>query len=205
MKTRKKEMAMDMFISGGLTKTQIANMLNVDRRTIYLWAHEGKWGHMKLTAAHMPSLIAEHCYFLISGLTTGLLDNGTTVTGKDAEIIYKLVASINKLKGRSTVNENMELLTYFLEHVKGKDEDMAQAMLPFIQDYLVQRKRVRITKIQTPDTSACRVKPMSQQESLEDHLDDEAFDYWENKLNKNTPQNPEQQNNYPEDRQYQAA
>ena len=90
----------------------------------------------------MPLVLAEKCYYLVGHFTDHLLSRGSVNGGiahSDAETLYKLVLSIGRLKKGSTVNENMEAFTYFLESIKKKDPGLAEQLMPHFEEYITAR------------------------------------------------------------------
>lgn len=62
-----------LYFQSDLSKTEIAEMLGVPRRTLHYWIREKNWDRIKRSAAHMPSLIAENVYHIMSRFTQQLL------------------------------------------------------------------------------------------------------------------------------------
>ena len=145
MKNELKQQARNLFLDTNLSKTEIANRLGVDRGTIRLWSQDGNWENLRRSSRHLPSMVAEKCYYLIDHYTTGLLSASnpvTTFTAKDADAINKMASAIKKLKARSTVNESMEMFNFFIEDVYRKNPQMAKDISPYIDDYITNRKDV---------------------------------------------------------------
>ena len=102
MKNEQKERAKALFFDTNLTKTEIAEKLNVDRRTIRIWSQEGNWEHLRKSARHLPSMVAEKCYYLIDQYLNSLMINGDvntycTLQLKHAQTIHLLATTIKKL------------------------------------------------------------------------------------------------------------
>jgi DNA-binding XRE family transcriptional regulator len=143
MKNEKQQQARNLYFRTNLKKTEIAEILDVDRRTIYQWSVDGNWERLKMSSNSMPIVLAEKCYYLVGHFTDHLLSRGSidgAMARSDAETLYKLVLSIGKLRKGSTVNENMEAFTYFLESIKKKDPALAEQVLPHFEEYITQRK-----------------------------------------------------------------
>jgi hypothetical protein len=145
MKNEKRQQAQNLYFQTNLSKTEIASQLGLNRRTIMLWCQEGNWDNLKKSARHMPSLVAEKCYYLIDRFTSRLLMDETAVANlshKDALAINMLASAIKKLKNRSASNEAMEMFNFFLENVKKRSPEMAAQVQPYIEDYVKSRKDV---------------------------------------------------------------
>lgn len=153
MKNQKKHHARNLYLHTGLSKTEIAARLDVDRKTIYAWIREGAWDRIKRSAEHIPALVAEQCYFLLGHMTTTILSDSrgnVPVTHKEADAIHKLALTINKLKNRNTINESMEMFTFFLEGLKKKCPDVANTILPHVEDFINARSNIYMTDFLPP-------------------------------------------------------
>ncbi len=62
-----------LYFQSDLSKTEIAEMLGIPRRTLHYWIREKNWDRIKRSAAHMPFLLAENVYHIISRFTQQLL------------------------------------------------------------------------------------------------------------------------------------
>lgn len=145
MKNEIKQQAKNLFLDTNLSKTEIAERLGVDRRTIRIWAQEGNWENLRRSSRHLPSMVAEKCYYLIDQYASHLLSENaamSTFSLKEADAINKLASSIKKLKARSTVNESMEMFNFFLESVYRKNSQMAADISPYIEEYIAGRKDI---------------------------------------------------------------
>jgi len=141
MKNQEQDKAKELYFQTNMSKTEIAAKLGVNRRTILLWSKQGNWEKLRRSARHLPSIVAEKCYYLIDSYTSQLLQDPSLfrVDFKDAQTIHLLAASIKKLKNRNTVNESMELFNFFFEGLKKKNPRLAATVLPEIEEYLTVR------------------------------------------------------------------
>src|SRR4051812_26605101 len=126
---KNKQQAKEMFFQSGMTKTDIAEKLGVSRRTIYQWSIDGNWENLRQSARSMPTVLAEKCYYLISLLTDQMLRKGEltpVITPAEVNMLSKLTNIVCKLRKGSTVSENMETFTFFLERMGAKDPELAE-------------------------------------------------------------------------------
>ncbi|MES2703233.1 MAG: hypothetical protein V4649_11365 [Bacteroidota bacterium] len=145
MKNQQRQQARDLYFQAALTKTAIAEQLGVSRRTIHQWSVDGNWEKLSQSARNMPSILAEKCYYLIGHLADHLLQKDScyeTVTSKDVNMLYKLAATVSKLKQGSTVSENMETFTYFLERMRKTDAALAEKVAPHVTGYIEARRGI---------------------------------------------------------------
>jgi len=174
MINEKKHQAKALFFQSGLNNTQIASLLNVSRRSISTWVKEGDWNRLKQSAKYLPSMLAENCYHIIGHLTESYLSESrltNPVTFKEVEALHKLTITAKKLQNRCTINENMELFGYFMEMVSQRNPELAQAIHPYIDEFISARASVYTQHIQ-PDTfnSMGRI-PFTEEDITEKQLD----------------------------------
>ncbi len=142
MKTEQKQQARNLFFQTELTKTQIAQHLNISRRTLSYWVKEGNWNRLKNAHNHMPAILAENCYHIFGHLTEYFLSERrltNPVSYKDVDTLHKLTLTIKNLKSRATINESMQVLTYMLDNIKQHDEPLAQKITPYVDEYIAKR------------------------------------------------------------------
>ena len=145
MNLEKRQLAKNLFFQTDLTKSQIAAMLGISRRSVTYWIREGDWIRLKSSAQHLPSLLAEKCYHMIGHLTEIYLSErriNNPISNKEIDGLYKLTLMIGKLKNRSTLNESMEMFGFFLDGVRAKNPDLALKLTPHIEDYVASRAAI---------------------------------------------------------------
>jgi transposase-like protein len=139
MLNEQKQQARNLYFQTELTKTQIASMLNVSRRSISYWVKEGEWDRLRHSAAHMPAILAENCYHIFGHLTESYLSERrmtNPVTLREVETLHKLTLTIKNLKNRATLNESMESFGYFLNSLRQKNTKLADELMPYIDEYM---------------------------------------------------------------------
>jgi hypothetical protein len=143
MKNDQQQQAKHLYFQTDLNKTEIAEMLGVNRRTVMLWVQQGNWDRLKLSSQHLPSMVVEKCYYMLNHYLDNLLSANATISTfgpKEASAINQLATAIKKVRNRSAVNESMEMMSFFLDDVRRKDPAMAGAITPFIEQYIATRK-----------------------------------------------------------------
>ncbi len=139
MKTQEQQRAFNLFMQTNLTKTEIADQLGVNRRTIYQWSVQGDWDVLRKSARTMPSIIGQKLYHIFGHFTDHILIRQAayqTVTKDEAYTLHKLVSALGMIRSRNILSETMESFTGLLEQVKEKDEELAQKILPHVEDYI---------------------------------------------------------------------
>ncbi|MFI5196208.1 MAG: hypothetical protein ACHQD8_03895 [Chitinophagales bacterium] len=139
MNKEKQHQAKHLYFQSDLTKTQIAALIGVGRRTVHYWIRENNWDRLKTSAIHLPAMLAENCYMLINQFTNHLLSENRImrpVTHLEAETLHKLTLTVKKLKNHSTLNESMEMFAHFMKRVSQKSPALADQISPFIEEYV---------------------------------------------------------------------
>jgi len=150
MNNEKKQQAQNLFYQTDLTKTQIAGMLGISRRSLTYWIREGNWNRLKESAAHLPSILAENCYHIMGHLTESYLSERrltNPVTGKEIDGLHKLAVTVGKLRNRSTLNESMEMFGFFIDGLRKQNPTLAAEVSPYIEEYLSGRASVSIASV----------------------------------------------------------
>ncbi len=130
------------------------------RRTLHYWIKENNWEYQKQCAAHMPVLIAENCYHILANYTQQLLAperKDVMISLREVNTLHKLTVTIANLKSRTTLNENMEIFTNFMETVSNSSPEMAKAISPFVNDFITSGARASASipqNMATPHTTA---------------------------------------------------
>ena len=162
MKQDQMQQAQCLYSQTDLSNAEIADILNISRRTLYYWIEENGWAHLKKSAQHMPIMLAENCYFIMAKLQESILSEARAdkpVTPQEINAMYKLSVTIGKLRNRNTLNENIEMNTHFMEYVNQSNPMLVDIIKPVVDGYLISLtkadpKNARHTKFNTGDMAA---------------------------------------------------
>jgi len=144
----KKQQARNLYFQTDLTQTRIAELLDVDRKTIYLWVKEGHWAQIKRSAQHTPSILAEQYYqqLLAINQVIAAREQQPYPTMEEAEIIRKLTLTIKHIKSGQTVGETVEVLMNFIHQITKTDLNLAKDILPHADKYIRAQQNPPIIK-----------------------------------------------------------
>ncbi|MCF8451061.1 MAG: DUF1804 family protein [Taibaiella sp.] len=193
MKTQEQDKARNLYLQTNLSKTEIAEKLGVNRRTIYQWSVDGDWDILRTTARNMPTILAQKIYHVIGHLTDKILTRDVayeTITKDEVNMLAKLVTTVNKVKIGSTAGENMETFTYFLEGLKVKDPFLAEELLPHVDDFVTAKATQAQSTFVLDGYNKDGSKPYPEKELLEKWQDEKDYDAIVAE-NNNQPQPPE--------------
>ena len=195
MKNDIKLKAKELFFQTDLNKSQIANILNISRSSLHFWVRTENWERLKLSAEHLPPILAENLYHILGKLTEHHLSERRRldpITPKEVDSIHKLIRSIDKLKTRSTLNENQETFALFLDKLKKSKPEMAEAIAPEINEFLSYRAAIGRHTLM-PDTFNS-LGCFEEKEINQEEIQIDKKEYFEEQL-KNEIQNQETQFN----------
>ncbi len=181
MKQDKQSIAKDLYFQTNLKKTEIAQMLDISRRTLHYWIRQGNWDRLRSCAEHMPSLIVENLYHGLDRLTKSFLGESRImrpITRSEAETVYKLTLAIGKLKNRSSLNEDMENFAFLLEGIRKTDPKLAEAVLPHVDRHLHERAGIYAKNIQPATFDEHGFLPVEKPDNEEEKLDMQDIFAW---------------------------
>ena len=173
--------AQKLFFQSDLSKTEISEILGIPRRTLHYWIREKNWDRIKRSAAQMPSLLAENIYHIIARFTQQLLGEdriNRPITHKEADTLHKLTLTVGKLKTRNTLNESMEMFGMFMESVNSKSPEMAQQLVPFVDDYIAGRAATNIQQFRPDNMNDLGLIPKQEANLTEEQLDMQDIMAW---------------------------
>ena len=136
-KPTQQQMAKDLYLQTDKTQQEIADILNVNRRTIYLWVKNGKWAEMKTAAAQTPFTMQNDIHNHIAAINKRIKDRegDNCPTMQEVEMLRKLInmsAVINKRHTGAYIEAFMELTTYIYH----KDVDLARKVTMHADNYV---------------------------------------------------------------------
>ncbi len=151
---------------------------NKKERNLHYWIKHNDWDRLKRAAADLPSLVVENCYHLLSQLTRSYIHEFRTtkpLTKDEAETMYRLTLTIQKLKNRSTLNESMEMFALLQDGINKKNPALAKELRPFIENYISSRADKYISEVMpenfTPSGYLGYEEPEPISEIQQDHID----------------------------------
>ncbi len=149
MKAETRTQARNLYFQTNLSQSQIAKLLDVDRKTVYHWLKEGKWQQQKKLSVHMPSKIAEQYYYMLANMNHEILsrEHQPYPLTHEAEQMRKVTLCLRNLKNRQTTNEAMESYTLLLETIQREDPELADKVNPYVMRQIQNRVEVKFADI----------------------------------------------------------
>ncbi len=137
-KSNEQQLAKDLYFNTDKTQQEIADILNVSRRTVYLWIKNGKWEQMKNAARQAPGLILQDIYNHIEAVNHNIRsrDPGDRCpTMEEVDKLKKLVGitrGFDKKHGGFYVQAYEELIRFTAR----KDHALSQSITKMADRYV---------------------------------------------------------------------
>jgi hypothetical protein len=120
--------AHDLFFQTELNQQQIADLLNVNRKTLYGWIKQGNWIRAKCAAAYAPVVLAEQYYAQLAAMNNKIAEREDPFpTKEEADIIRKITATVNSIRNeKATCSETIQVLTNFTDDLLIIDPELTK-------------------------------------------------------------------------------
>jgi len=180
MKQEQMQQAQTLYFQTDLSKSEIADMLGVSRRALHYWAQYNQWERIKKSAAHMPSALAENCYFIMAKMQEDILSEAHStkpVTFQEVSSLYKLTLTINKLQKR-TLNQTLEMSDQFMEFVNQQNPEAADFIKPYIDGFITSHAKDRAKQSASLKIKEKAPVATTEKDNTEAQLDLEDLRYW---------------------------
>jgi DNA-binding XRE family transcriptional regulator len=136
-KSREQQLAKDLYLQTQKTQQEIADILNLNRKTIYLWIRHGKWEEMKIAARQAPCLVMQDIYNHIDQINIRISNREDHCpTPVEVDMMRKLVNMTKVIEKKHTgaYIEAFEELTMFIAK---RNNDLAKQVARFANDYVM--------------------------------------------------------------------
>jgi DNA-binding XRE family transcriptional regulator len=136
-KSREQQLAKDIYLQTQKTQQEIADILNINRKTIYLWIKHGKWEEMKIAARQAPCVVLQDIYNHIDQINiriSGREDHCPTPV--EVDMLRKLLNMTKVIEKKHTgaYIEAFQELTMFIAK---RNNDLAKQVTRFANDYVM--------------------------------------------------------------------
>jgi DNA-binding XRE family transcriptional regulator len=135
----KRKLARTLFMEGLKTQQQIAEEVGVSERTIHTWIHKFTWDKLRLFALQAPVTIADNFCSQIVEMQLNIAgrNHGQRFpTAIEAEIMRKLVNSLEKMKKYPSLSTNMQVLETFRNYIRPFDPRFTADLSKYIESFI---------------------------------------------------------------------
>jgi DNA-binding XRE family transcriptional regulator len=136
-KTREQQLAKDLYLQTQKTQQEIAEILNLNRKTIYLWIRHGKWEEMKIAARQAPCVVLQDIYNHVDQINIRISSREDHCpTPVEVDMLRKLLNMTKVIEKKHTgaYIEAFQELTMFIAK---RNNDLAKQVTRFANDYVM--------------------------------------------------------------------
>jgi transposase-like protein len=140
----KKQLARYLYLVQGKTQREIALEVGVSERTIYTWIHQYAWHKLKLAAYQAPATISDN-------LSSELVEMQSAIaarepgkrypTPQEADVIRKLILSIEAMKKTTSLSQNMQMMESFRDYVRPLNSQFSIQLAHYADRFLNTKSR----------------------------------------------------------------
>ena len=135
----KKQQAQFLYMAGGKSQKEIADLVGVCERTVHSWIHQYAWDKLRLAAFQAPITIGDNLAAQIVELQNSIKarePNNRFPNMQEAEITRKLVTCYEKMKKFPSLSQSMQVLETFRNYIRPIDNDFARELGRYTTDFL---------------------------------------------------------------------
>ena len=138
MMTENQQKAHNLFFQTDLNQQQIADLIGVNRKTLYGWIKQGKWLRAKHVANFSPAVLVGQYYEQLGALNTRIAARDEPIPTKDeADIMRKISITIEKIKNdKMHVCDIINVFEDFTNTLLRKDLDLTQQVMQHMDEYV---------------------------------------------------------------------
>ena len=141
--TQKKAIAKELYLHGDYTFEEIAAKVDATRQTIARWAKDDGWADLKASMTVGKDKTLKNLYAHVQRINEDILqreDGARVPTPKEADILAKLAAAIDKIESESGIHElvgaGMAFLTWLRKINPEKAIEFTELWDAFIKEKL---------------------------------------------------------------------
>jgi len=163
---QKNTQARELYLQGGLTQQQIANLLDVSRKTVGLWIQQGQWRQLRIAAQQSPAMLLQDFYNQLAVLNETIHQKGGIPTIEESIVQRRLIMNIQSFKQQPASNY-MQLYTELVESIRKQDPELGK-QVAFHADTLIRQKTNK-KRLYTAQDMFLTDDP--EEEEIEDHIE----------------------------------
>ncbi len=136
--TEKQQQAYGLFFNTDKNSTEIADILDVNRKTVYLWIKNGKWEEMKRAANVTPGMILLDVYGHIGAINNKIRlrePDDQIPTMEEVEKLRKLLGMVKNIN-KNHIGAYMESFTELVRFIGGTDEVLSWKVAEYAKRYV---------------------------------------------------------------------
>ncbi len=136
-KNREREIAKELFLQGGKTQKEIADMVGVTEKTVGKWVEDQKWGILRTARLSTPTEVLNTIMEIHRLRTEEILEEVRAGKGsKYGDELLKMSMAIEKLQGHTSLSTYIHVLSEFMLYVGGKDHKFRAQLADYQSTFL---------------------------------------------------------------------
>jgi transposase len=129
---------------GGFVKTrkELAERVGVAEATVRSWIERGNWEQRRQATQVSKENIEALSYQIAETYQRQLkrkVENEEQITDGDINSLHKLSSALKNIAGQGSFRDITQMVSDFMEWLKHRDLALAQQLLPYVDEYLVER------------------------------------------------------------------
>jgi len=139
---QKKDWAKMLYLKEHLTQVEIAERVGVSKVTINKWVKAEKWEELKVSVSITREEQLSNLYRQIAEINKAISakEKGERfATSKEADIINKLAASIEKMEKEVGISDIISVSKAFLDWIRKSDAEKAKEMSYMFDSFIKER------------------------------------------------------------------
>ena len=137
-KQDKQQLAKDLYLHTDKTQQEIADILDVHRRTVYLWIKNGRWQEMKIAARQAPAMIMQNIFNYIDQIDLKIRRRPVEEhcpTMEEVNMMGKLLRMTN-LIDRQQTGAYMQAFEELMKFLNREDRELSKKVIKHADRYV---------------------------------------------------------------------
>jgi hypothetical protein len=135
-KSLKHQQAQDLYLHTDKTQDEIADILDVNRKTVYLWVKNGNWQEIKKAASQTPGMMRVKFYkFMDSIINKVEQREDECPTPQEVNMLHKLMKMNNMISGNH-VGSYIQAFDELIRFICSKDLSLGQQVVKIADNYV---------------------------------------------------------------------
>ena len=136
MKTEKQQQARNLYMHSDKTQVEIADLLDISTRSLYLWIKNGKWEQMKKDASQAQDIMLSKYYNYIQAINEKIEEReDKTPTLQEINMLSKLQKMI-QFSPKYHTSLYMQSFEELLRFINIKDHELCKKVVPLADDFI---------------------------------------------------------------------
>ena len=131
-----KDAARNLFLHTDKTRAEIADIIDINSKTLYLWIKHGRWDEMKTAARQTPSMLLQDVYDHIEAINNKIKSREDRCpTYQEVEMLRKLFASTKHIQ-KLNLGTYVEAFTELTSFINSHDHALGVKVLNLTDQYI---------------------------------------------------------------------